>query len=156
MTRRELLALFGFLATCYAVAGAGGLLTGEGVTSWYPTITKPTWNPPNTVFGPVWSTLFTAMAVAAWLVWRRTGLEPLAMGLFAAQLALNLAWSGLFFAARRPDLALIDIVLLLVAIALTALVFRRHSSLAAWLLAPYLAWVAFASSLNAAIWWLNR
>ncbi|MGE3822270.1 MAG: TspO/MBR family protein [Isosphaeraceae bacterium] len=154
---RDALALVGFLGICYAVAALGGLWTSGSVTSWYPGLNKPSWTPPNWLFGPVWSLLYTMMAVAAWLVWRRgEGREAkVGLSLFGTQLLLNLAWSGLFFGLQRPDLGLLDMGALWVAILATAVSFLRVSPVAAGLMLPYLAWVSYAAALNFAIWRLN-
>jgi tryptophan-rich sensory protein len=143
------------LAACLGVGGIGGWLTSSSVDSWYPTLVRPAWTPPGWLFGPVWTALYAAMAVSAWLAWR-AGAPRRALGLFAAQLACNLAWSALFFGLRSPLAGLIDIVLLLGLIAATAVAFARSSRPAALLLVPYGLWVAFATALNAAIWALNR
>ena len=157
MNRHKLRGLVVSIAICHVVSTGGAVLTATSVGTWYPTLVKPAWNPPNAVFGPVWTTLFVMMAVAAWLVWRQVGIAGArrALTFYAIQLGLNLAWSAFFFGLRRPDLALIDIVLLWVAIAVTAAEFRRHSATAALLLIPYFLWVGYAFSLNAAIWYLN-
>jgi len=125
---------------------------------WYAGLNKPSWNPPGWVFGPVWSALYTMMAVAAWLVWQRGGVvaQRRALTWFAVQLALNAAWTPLFFGLHLPAVAFGEILLLCAAIAATLLAFSRVNRLAAWLLAPYLAWVSFAAVLNFMIWRLNR
>ena len=144
------------MAICFAAAGIGSLLTTPSVGGWYAGIAKPWWTPPNWVFGPVWSTLYAMMAVGAWLVWRRGGAEiRLALMLFATQLVLNVAWSGLFFALRLPGVAFAEILLLWLAIGATALIFGRISVAAGLLFVPYFAWVSFAAILNLAIWRLN-
>lgn len=153
----DALALSGFVVVCLAVAGAGGAVTAANVSTWYPTLVKPSFNPPNAVFGPVWTALYLLMAVAAWRVWRRrcnvaTGR---ALSLWALQLALNLAWSFIFFGAHRIGYALIDITLLLIAILATAIAFWRIDRIASLLFVPYFAWVTFATVLNAALWRLN-
>lgn len=124
---------------------------------WYVHLAKPSWNPPSWLFGPVWTLLYISMGVAAWLVWRRSGLAAarLALGAFCGQLALNALWSYLFFGAHRMGLAVVEIIVLWFAILVTALLFRRHSAPAAWLLVPYLLWVGFASSLTVTLWKLN-
>jgi translocator protein len=153
----ELLGLLSFLALCLAVAAIGGAVTATSVGTWYRTLQKPWFNPPDSVFAPVWTVLFIAMAVAAWRVWRRydstAARRPLLA--FLIQLALNLLWSILFFGARAPALALVDIALLLASIAVTLVLFWRRDRLAGLLFVPYLAWVGFASVLNAAIVLLN-
>lgn len=145
------------LAAVALVSAIGGWASSAAIPEWYQGLAKPKLNPPDWVFAPVWTLLYILMAIAAWRVWRRaTGsARGWALGLYTVQLGLNLLWSLLFFAARRPDLALIEIALLLAAIWATIIAFRRIDRCAAWAMAPYLAWVAFASYLNFAIWRLN-
>jgi tryptophan-rich sensory protein len=142
-----------------AVGGLSGLATARGVSTWYPTLIKPSFNPPAWVFGPVWTLLYVMMGVAAFLVWRR-GFDAegvrLALTIFAIQLALNGLWSILFFGIRQPGWALAEIIVLWIAIGLTALRFWRLVPAAGLLLLPYWAWVSFATVLNASLWWLNR
>lgn len=155
---RSWLALAGFLALCLGVGGLGGLATRPAIPTWYAGLLKPSWCPPPWLFGPVWSALYAAMAVSAWRLWRRQGLveERLPLALFALQLLLNALWSWLFFAARAPVAALVDLLLLwLVLLAATVFTFPRDR-LAGWLYVPTLAWVAFAAALNASIAVLNR
>jgi benzodiazapine receptor len=152
---RRIGGLLGFLILCLAVSALGGAVTATSVDSWYQTLRKPPFNPPDWLFAPVWSTLFVLMAVAAWRVWRIEGLRSRAMGAFAVQLFLNLLWSVLFFGLRAPDLALVEILVLLSSIAWTALLFARIDNWAGLLFLPYLAWVAFAAALNLAISYLN-
>jgi benzodiazapine receptor len=147
-------ALVGFLVLTFAAAGLGSLLTGDPASGWYASLQKPSFNPPNWIFAPVWSALYGAMAVAAWLVYRRAGMVR-AHAWFFAQLVLNVLWSGLFFALQRPLAAFVDIVALWALVLTTAIMFARHSRVAAWLFAPYLAWVSFAALLNFSIWRLN-
>ena len=156
-TGRDLLALALFVGVCLAIGGLGGAVTASSVTEWYPTLNKPSFNPPNWVFGPVWTTLYVMMGIAAWRVWRAadrdTARGPLA--LFALQLAVNLGWSIAFFGLRDPGLAVVVILVLDLLVLATALMFRRIDGLAALLLVPYLAWIAFATILNIAVWRLN-
>lgn len=151
---RNGLALVGFVVLCLAVGSLGGWVTAQPVAEWYPTLAKPSWTPPPWLFAPVWTVLYMMMGVAAWLVWK-AGNAKGALLLFGAQLLLNLAWSFLFFGARSPGLALIDIVAMWIAIAATIFAFAFRSRLAAFLMVPYLAWVSFAAALNAAIFMLN-
>lgn len=125
-----------------------------GLESWYSTLRKPTWTPPNWLFGPAWTVLYALMATAATLVW--TSGRRRALILYAIQLALNGAWSVLFFGLRRPDWALADIVLLDIMVLVTLIVFYRIRPLAGLLLIPYLAWILYATALNWSIWSLNR
>ena len=145
------------LIVCFAVGAAGGLVTTPNVTGWYAGLAKPAWTPPNRLFGPVWSLLYLSMAVAAWLVWRRTDRTSVAlpMGLFGVQLFLNGLWSWLFFGFHNPAAAFVDIVLLWTAIAAVTVVFWRLSTAAGLLFLPYLAWVSFAAMLNFAVWRMN-
>lgn len=154
----DIIALVFFVGLCLAVGALGGVWTAESVRTWYPTLAKPPINPPNWVFGPVWTVLYIAMGFAALRVWRHSGLRRArwALAVFAVQLGLNLAWSYLFFGRHLIGAALIDIMLLLAAIVATALLFARHDRVAAWLMVPYGAWVAYASVLNGWIWALNR
>ena len=154
---KDILGLAVALAACYGAAALGGLFTAGAVQDWYPTLARPSWNPPAWVFGPVWTALYGMMAAAVWLVWlerhRRPGAAPLV--LFGVQLALNAAWSPLFFALRRPDLAFADIVLLWLALVVTVWLFLKRRAAAGLLLVPYLLWVSFAAALNFTIWRLN-
>jgi tryptophan-rich sensory protein/uncharacterized protein YbjT (DUF2867 family) len=149
--------LIGFIVVCFTAAGLGAAATSKTVGGWYQTLAKPTWNPPDWLFGPVWTVLYLMMAIAGWLVWRRDGWisSRVAMIWFGIQLVLNVLWSFLFFGMQRPDLAFGEILALWLAIAATVWVFRKKSRIAAILLWPYLAWTSFAVILNFAIWRLN-
>jgi tryptophan-rich sensory protein len=147
-----------FIAVCLAVAASGAIFTAGSVRDWYPMLHKPSWTPPSRLFGPVWTILYLMMAIAAWLVWRRRGFvsvhSPLV--LFAFQLALNAAWSPLFFGLKNPSAGLLDIVPLWAAILATIVAFWKISPAAGALLVPYWLWVGFATALNFAIWKMNR
>lgn len=149
--------LVGFLAITFAAAVIGSAATFRSVATWYPTLVKPTWTPPAFLFGPVWTALYCAMAVAAWRVWRaQTGSKATAvLRTYGAQLALNALWSVLFFGLRRPDLALLDIAALWIVLVIALVRFWRADRIAGGLWSPYVAWVSFAFALNAAIWRLN-
>lgn len=151
----RLVSLAVFLAFTSAVAALGSIATRSG-QEWYDSLEKPVFNPPDWVFGAVWTPLYVFIAVAAWLVYReeRPG-RAAALTAWGLQLALNLVWSWLFFGAERPGLALILIAALFVAIAVTAALFARLNRAAAAFLLPYLVWVGFASLLNFEVWWLN-
>jgi len=153
------LALVLFLLAAFAAAAIGGVATATSVQTWYPTLAKPPWNPPSWVFGPAWTLLYGLMSVAAWRVWvRRAELGAKAttvLRLHGLQLVLNALWSLLFFGLQRPDLALIEIVVLWTILAIIQLQLKTLDRLAAWLWAPYLGWVTFATTLNLAIWYLN-
>ncbi len=154
---RPYAALAAFIVLTQATGFLGALVTTPAIPTWYAGLARPSLAPPNWVFGPVWTTLYVLMAVAAWLIWR---LPPspqrrTALVLFALQLALNTLWSFLFFGAQRIDLALVEVVLLLAAIVATTRAYAGLSRIAAWLMAPYIAWVAFATLLNFQFWRLN-
>jgi tryptophan-rich sensory protein len=155
---RQIAGLLVALVVCYSAAALGGIFTSSSVSTWYQTLQKPPFSPPNWVFGPVWTVLYGTMAVAAWLVWRgtATGEARLPLLLFAVQLCLNVAWSAVFFGLRQPGWAFLEICLLWVAIGVTLALFVRISPLAGWLMAPYLLWVSFAAVLNLSLWLLNR
>lgn len=150
-------ALAACLGASFGAGGLGSLLSFEGISDWYPTLSKPWWTPPNAVFAPVWSVLFLLMGVAAWRVWRREGFREARLPLlaYAVQLVFNTAWSWIFFGLRSPAPALGEVVLLWLLILVTTVLFSARDRLASVLMLPYLAWVAFAAALNAAIVWLN-
>ena len=152
---RAALVLVALVLACHAAGALGALVTDA---AWYRELTRPSWAPPGWVFGPVWLTLYTMKGVAAWRVWRTPSgpARSRALGWFAAQLALNAAWTPVFFGLRSLGGGLVVIGLLVVAIAGTIRAFRVVAPRAAWLLAPYLAWVLFATALNGALWWLAR
>lgn len=135
-----------------AIAAAGGALFPPG--EWHAALVKPSFNPPNTVFAPVWTALYVMMAVAAWRVFRREGWKA-PLWLWLVQLVLNAIWTPLFFGLHRIDLALADIVVLDVLVIATTVAFFRRDRLAGWLLVPYLVWILFATALTFAIWRLN-
>lgn len=148
-------ALLMLLVLCYAVAGIGSVAAADAGRT-YETLTKPSWAPPGWLFGPVWTVLYGTIAVAAWLVLRRrSAVRAPAMTWWSAQLALNLAWTPLFFAAGAHGLAFADICLLLLCLAATVVTFWRQRRAAAVLLLPYAAWVTFAAALNLSIWLRN-
>ena len=136
----------------------GSFFTISAIPNWYAGLAKPALNPPAWVFGPAWTTLYALMGIAAFLIWRM-GWErkevKMALGVFGIQLFLNAIWSIIFFSLHSPGWALVDIVLLWLAIVWTIAVFYKISKPAAYLLLPYILWVSFASYLNYAIWVLN-
>jgi tryptophan-rich sensory protein len=159
---RETLALFGqalgAIVLCEAVGLLAGWATQTSVTTWYPTLAKPGFTPPDWVFAPAWTLLYALMGLAAFLVWQRgpqRGRARTALVAFGGQLALNAGWSFAFFGARSPSLGLVVILGLWAALAWTMVLFFRVRPAAGWLLVPYLAWVTYALALNAAIWHLN-
>ena len=160
--RRQTLSLFGKALVAILLCEAVGLLaawaTQTSVTTWYPTLTKPGFTPPNWLFGPVWTVLYAMMGVAAALVWQRrseSAISRRALVFFGAQLVLNGAWSFSFFGAQSPSLGLVVIVALWGVLAWTTERFFRVRVAAGWLLVPYLLWVTYAGALNLSIWVLN-
>jgi len=156
-TLRQLAGYLGAIAACEGVGALGAAVTVPAVKDWLPTLDQPSFQPPDWLFGPVWTVLYAMIGVS----WRLTRLQPAgparasAERWLAVQLALNALWSYLFFGRRRIDLALVDIVVLWVAIALTVTRVWRLSPRAGLLLTPYLAWVSFAGVLNASLWRRN-
>jgi len=137
------------IIVCLGIGYLAGMVTQNGIETWYSTIEKPSYNPPNWVFGPVWTVLYISIAIAGGIIWDKIDTNPLvkkALLFFAIQLVLNTAWSFLFFGLKNPLVALIEIILL----------FSKINKVAGYLFIPYLLWVSFAMFLNASIWWLNR
>ncbi len=158
------------IAICELAGLIGTIFTFNSVNTWYVTLVKPALNPPSWVFGPVWTTLYALMGIAAFIIWNKGRphnlIDPLlhpyakrnsrrALRLFGIQLVLNAIWSIIFFGAKNPGAALIEITLMWIAIVLTTIVFYRISKTAAYLMIPYILWVSFATYLNAGIWLLN-
>jgi len=146
------------IGVCLAAGLIGSIFTNASIPTWYTTLEKPSFNPPNWLFGPVWTALYILMGIAAFLLWRVRLSEPkarTALIIFIIQLILNVFWSIAFFGFRSPIAGLIVIVILWVAILLTILSFARVSIIAGVLLIPYILWVSFASILNAAIYVLS-
>lgn len=155
MDIHSLLMLIAFMAASYAAA-ATGVIFRPG--DWYKQLDKPRWRPPDWLFAPVWIVLYASIGLSGWLVWREESIAGAAqpLGVYAAQLLLNAAWTPIFFGLHRPGLALIEIMMLWAAILATTIMFQPVSALAAWLLVPYLVWVSFASALNYSVWRRNR
>ena len=156
-THRSILALVLFLALCLGVSAVGGLITATSVGTWYATLQKPSFNPPNWLFAPVWTTLYVLMGIAAWRIWLRPGSQArrTALAVFAVQLGFNLLWSVLFFGLQAIGMALAEILLLLVLVTVNMLAFWRIDRPAGALFIPYVLWVGFAALLNASLWLLN-
>ncbi len=155
--KQDVLGLFAFIILCLAVSAGGGAITATSVDTWYQALEKPTFNPPDWLFAPVWNLLYLLMGIAAWRVWGLTSSRALRLVflVFGLQLCLNLIWSYLFFGLQRIDLALVEIVILLVVIFINMVMFRNIDRLAGLLLVPYVAWVTYATILNASLWVLN-
>lgn len=146
-------------AAVISASALGGLATAPNIPGWYAGLIKPSFSPPNWIFGPVWSLLYAMMGYAVYRVMRLPEATPgrlAALVVFFGQLVLNASWSWAFFASQSPALGLVVIIPLLAMIILTIILFRPLDRAAALLLVPYAAWVSFATLLNAAIWHLNR
>jgi benzodiazapine receptor len=158
MTFRSALRLIGCLLLCVGIGLIAGLATAPEIPTWYAGLVKPSWTPPPAAFPVVWTILYILMAVALWRLWDRTpasALRTRAIVFFLLQLALNAIWSPIFFGLHGIRSALAVIALLLIAIVATMMASVRVDRIAAWLLVPYLLWVAYASTIDAGVVWLN-
>ena len=158
MTKRDILKLVVSIVVCEGAGGIGAIFTTPAISTWYAGLQKPSFTPPNSVFAPVWLTLYLLMAIAAFLIWRKglntKGVKP-ALILFLVQLVLNVLWSAVFFWLKSPLGGVILILLLWIAILLTIIRFFKISSPAGGLLIPYIVWVSIAANLNVWVWILN-
>ena len=146
------------IALPLAVGAVSGFFTTTSVNGWYAGVNKPSFNPPNWLFAPVWTSLYILMGIACFIIWNNnaeTKEKQVALRFYGIQLGLNFLWSFIFFYAQQPGWAFIEIILMWIMILLTTLSFRKISAVSAWLLVPYICWVSFASVLNFAIWYLN-
>lgn len=147
-----------WVGLCFFIAWTGAQVSpGIASSEWYDALNKPAWNPPGWLFGPVWTTLYTMMGVAAWLIWKEFGFKnaKAALVVFLIQLLLNGLWSQLFFGMQKLGWSFFEIILLLATIITTTYLFFQKNRTAGWLMVPYIAWVSFASVLNATIWMMN-
>ena len=153
-TSMVIIGAIGWLALTFGAAALGARFLPD---AWYRSLRKPIWNPPNWIFGPVWTALYVLMAAAAWMVWRKYGIggATVPLAVFVIQLALNAAWSWLFFGKHQISDAFNDILVLWVTILITLILFWELEPLAGMLLLPYLAWVSFAAVLNGTILRMN-
>lgn len=159
MNKKQLWASFViFILVCLVVEIIGSFWTRQTVSTWYPTLAKPAWTPPSWLFGPVWFCLYMMIAVAGWLIYRAESSPNRSKALifYGSQLASNFIWSFLFFSLQSPLLGMIDIILLSLLICCTVITAWPVSRLASFLLIPYFVWVIYATTLNAAIWFLNE
>lgn len=145
------------IVLCVSLGSVGGLVTVSEIPTWYASLNKPSFNPPNWLFGPVWTTLYVLMGISVYLIWKQPVSKERnqALQLFILQFILNFCWSFIFFGLHATGWALIEMIALWILILLSILHFAKHSKTAAWLLVPYISWVSFALLLNAAIWKLN-
>ncbi len=150
------LKLIGSIAISNLAGFLGSLSTISSIPTWYAGLQKPSFNPPNWVFGPVWTMLYTLMGISFYLIWTsKSKLKNTAMIIFGIQLLLNAIWSPLFFGLKNPLLAFIDIILMWISIVATIIIFYKIKPMAAYLLIPYILWVSFAALLNFSLWQLN-
>ncbi len=158
MKLNEILKLVASVILCQIAGFLGSLFTTPAIATWYATLKKPFFMPPNWIFSPVWISLFILMGISLFFVWRRTDYPKFkrAFILFFVQLIFNILWSVTFFGLKSPLLGLVDIILLWIAILLTIQNFLKISKMAGVLLLPYLLWVSFAALLNFSLWFLNR
>jgi len=141
---------------CLLAGAIGSFFTATSVSTWFTTLVKPSFSPPNYLFGPVWTVLYILMGISLYLVWQsKSKLKNKAISVFSVQLILNLLWSIIFFGMRNPGLAFIEIILLWISIVTTMIYFNKISRKSMYLLIPYILWVSFASVLNYAIFVLN-
>jgi len=158
MRLREILKLVASVILCQIAGFLGSLFTTPAIPTWYATLRRPFFTPPNWIFSPVWICLFILMGISLFFVWRRTDHPKfkIAFIFFFVQLILNILWSIVFFGLRSPLIGLVDIVLLWIAILFTIFNFLKVSKFSGVLLLPYLVWVSFATLLNFSLWILNR
>jgi translocator protein len=136
----------------------GGIFTAPEIQTWFVHLNKPSWNPPNWLFAPVWTSLYLLMGIALYLIWKAkavTDTKRWAIIIFIVQFALNFLWSFIFFKEHQMGWAFVDIVILWIAILCTIIGFSKINKTAAWLLVPYISWVSFAAILNYTIWQMN-
>ncbi len=158
MNKSQILKLLASLALPLGIGAIAGLFTADAVPEWYETLNKPSFNPPNWLFGPVWTSLYLLLGISLFLIWKQSESKErnIAILVFLLQLALNFAWSFIFFYFNMIGLALIEIILLWISIIITLIMFYKIKPLAAYINLPYLMWVTFATILNASYYLLNR
>jgi len=158
MKSKEIGKLVGSIVACQVAGGIGSIFTAPAISTWYATLEKPAFTPPNSVFAPVWITLYLLMAIAVFLIWRK-GLDEKVLRraflIFWGQLIINILWSVVFFGLKSPLAGVITIIILWFAILLTLITFFKNSNVAGGLLVPYIVWVSIATYLNVGIWILN-
>ncbi len=152
---KKYIKLFASFAMTFLIAYLGSSATTTSINDWYPTLTKPIFNPPNWIFAPVWSILFTLMAIAFYLVWISPNYKRFHFKLYINQLFINYLWSFMFFFLRNPTWAFINIIILITIVSITTIQFSKINKTAGYLMLPYLIWISFASVLNLAIIILN-
>ncbi|MDD3875969.1 MAG: tryptophan-rich sensory protein [Bacteroidales bacterium] len=157
MSKSQIIKLMLSIILPLGIGAIAGMFTSEAVPDWYATLNRPSFNPPNWLFGPVWTTLYLIMGVSLFLIWnqKKSTERKIAIGVFLLQLTLNFAWSFIFFYFNMIGLALIEIVLLWISIFMMLVLFYKIKPIAAYINIPYLLWVTFATVLNASYYFLN-
>ena len=157
MNVRNLIALIICLSIPLLTGAVAGIVTSSNIATWYASLNKPFFNPPNWLFGPVWTALYILMGISLFIVWKQphTRMRKQALQVFFVQLLFNFAWSFIFFYFHQPGIALIEIIILWFAILIMIITFSRLNRWSAYLQLPYFGWVTFATALNASIWYLN-
>ena len=158
MSKTNIFKLFASLTIPLGLGTLAGLFTAEAIPGWYETLNRPSFNPPNWLFGPVWSTLYLLMGISLFLIWKQSASKErnLAIIVFLLQQALNFGWSFIFFYFNMIGFALIEIILLWISIVIMLVLFYKIKPAAAYINIPYLLWVTFAALLNASYYFLNR
>jgi len=156
---RKLLKLGTSIVVCLLVGGFGTIFSISSIPTWYTSLHKPFFNPPNWIFGPVWTILYVLIGISFYLIWKK-GIKSIkvrsAINLFVIQLGLNAIWTPVFFGMHNPPWAFVIILLMIYFSVLTIISFKKINKLAAYLLYPYLIWIIFAAALNFSIWLLNK
>jgi translocator protein len=157
MRKSDILSLAICIALPLIVGSISGIATSGNITTWHATLNKPVFNPPNYLFGPVWTVLYLLMGISLFMIWRSPSGDArnYALAIFSIQLVLNFAWSFIFFHFKQTGWAFVEIILIWISVLAMIIIFYRINRTAAFLQVPYLLWVSFASVLNGAIWWLN-
>jgi translocator protein len=158
MERSNVIKLINSVALTVGLSAASGYFTVKEIPTWYASLVKPSFNPPNYLFGPVWTILYILMGISLFLIWKQppSPQRKKAIVIYVVQFALNLAWSFIFFNQHQIFLAFVEIIVIWIGILLTIFAFSKFSKIAAWLLVPYISWVSFAAFLNYHIWLLNH
>lgn len=158
MNRSQLFKLIVSVALPLSVGAVAGIITAQSIEGWYNTLSKPSFNPPNWIFGPVWTTLYILMGISFFLVWKQkeSASRSQAITVFLLQLLCNFAWSLIFFYFKMIGLAFVEIILLWISIVFMLFLFYKIKPVSAWINIPYLLWVSFATVLNASLYFLNR
>jgi benzodiazapine receptor len=158
MVKQQIIKLIISIALPLLVGAVAGMFTAKAVPEWYATLNRPSFSPPNWLFGPVWTTLYLILGISLFLIWKQNPTEDrnIAIILFLVQIFLNFAWSFLFFYFKLVGIALVEIVLLWITIIIMIVQFYKVLPLAAYINIPYLLWVSFATVLNAAYYMLNQ